>query len=171
MIAIPAAMMVAATAFGVMQQQQAGKAQEQQLKQQSELAETRAIQKDLERRQELDRVQSAIKAARASRGGSLVSPLTQEFLNEANETLGSERLRAFAAERQQAANFRSAAAASRRQRRLALIGGGLKMGASLFQAGMDAFGGGGAASEIGSGSSVPGAFNFTGGLGSGMGSF
>lgn len=120
------------------------------------------MQKDVERRQELNRVQSAIKAARASRGGSLRSPLTQTFLNEANEIIGTERLRAFAGERQTAQNLRTSAAASRRKRRLKLITGSLSTGLSLFQAGATQFGGG-STSSIGSGSSVPGAFSFTGG--------
>lgn len=147
MQALPFIATAASTAFGVISKNQAAKAQEAQMEQQAKLAETRAVERDLARRKELERASGAIKAARASSGSSIQSPLTQAFLGEANQEIGIARLREFAGEMQTATNLRASAAASRRQRRLRLIGGGIKSAVSLAQAGAN-LGGGPSAQQL-----------------------
>lgn len=124
---------VTSTVFKAVGTRAAAKTEESRLKLQAKLSDTRAIQRDTQRREELERTIGAIKAARAGPGTGILSPTGLAFLDDANQIISIQRLREVASERQDAANFRAAAAFSRQRARLALIGGSLKVGTSLFQ--------------------------------------
>ncbi len=126
---------VATTVFTALETRAAAKTEESRLKLQAKLADTRALQRDVQRRMELERTVGAIKAARAGPGTGILSPTGLAFLDEANEVISIQRLREVASERQNAANFRTAAAFSRQKARMALIGGGLKVATSIFSFG------------------------------------
>ncbi len=126
---------VATTVFTALETRAAAKTEESRLKLQAKLADTRALQRDVQRRMELERTIGAIKAARAGPGIGILSPTGLAFLEEANEVISIQRLREVASERQNAANFRAAAAFSRQKARMALIGGALKVGTSIFSFG------------------------------------
>lgn len=140
---------IASTVFTALGQRAAAKTEESRLKLEARLADTRAIQRDTQRREELERTVGAIKAARAGEGTGILSPTGQAFLSEANEIITTQRLREVASLRQDAANFRVGASASRQRARFALIGGAFKVGTSLFSFGA----GGGFGGGSGSGSS------------------
>ncbi len=141
---------VASTAFTALSERAAAKTEASRLELQAKLADTRALQRDIQRRQELDRILGSIKAARAGPGTGIFSPTGMAFLDEANEVISIQRLREVASERQNAANFRAAASAARRRGRMALISGALKIGVSIFQ-----FGAGGGFGSFGGGLSNP----------------
>ena len=126
---------VAGTVFTALETRAAAKTEESRQKLQAKLADTRAVQRDTQRREELERTIGAIKAARAGPGTGILSPTGLAFLDEANEIISIQRLREVASERQNAANFRAAAAFSRSKARNALIGGGIKSAASIFSFG------------------------------------
>lgn len=126
---------VASTVFTALEERAAAKTEESRLKLQAKLADTRAIQRDLQRRQELERITGAIKAARAGPGTGILSPTGLSFLDEANQIISTQRLREVASERQNAANFRAAAAGARQSAKFALISGGLKVATSIFSFG------------------------------------
>ena len=138
---------VAGTVFTALEQRAAAKTEESRLKLQAKLADTRALQRDVQRRQELERTVGAIKAARAGPGTGILSPTGLAFLDEANQIISTQRLREVASERQNAPNLRAAAAFSRSKARNALIGGGIKVGTALFTFG--------AAGGFGSASAAP----------------
>lgn len=87
------------------------------------LADTQALQRDTQNRDELTRYLSTVRAARAANGLSANSP--NAFLLEKNAASVSddERLRMRADDRQRAANFRTAAKSYRKSAKFSLFGG------------------------------------------------
>lgn len=99
------------------------------------LAETQALQRDTQNRDELARFLSTVRAARAANGLSASSPNAFVLEKDAMETSDDERLRQRADDRQRAANFRAAAKSSRRSASLSLVTGIAKAGVPLAEYG------------------------------------
>lgn len=135
---------VASAVFAAVETREAAKRDEATLELEATLADTRAVQRDVQRREELERVLGSIKAARAGPGSGILSPTGLAFQDEAREVISTQRLREVASERQNAANFRAAASGARASGRNALIGGGLSAATSIFS-----FGAGGGFGSIG----------------------
>lgn len=106
------------------------------LESEARMAETQALQRDTQARDELTRFLSTVKAARSANGLSSNSPNAYILSKEASETSTDERLRLRADDRQRAANFRTAASASRTQGMFSLITGVAKGGVSIAQSRM-----------------------------------
>lgn len=95
------------------------------------LADTQALQRDTQNRDELRRFLSTVRAARAANGLSASSPNAYVLEKDAIDTSDDERLRQRADDRQRAANFRAAAKSSRTQARYSLLTGVAKAGVPL----------------------------------------
>lgn len=90
---------------------------------QARLAETQALQRDTQSRDELTRYLSTVRAARAANGLSSVSPNALMMEREARRVMGGERIRMRADDAQRARNFRTAASAYRQRGRMSLVTG------------------------------------------------
>lgn len=99
------------------------------------LAETQALQRDTQNRDELTRFLSTVRAARAANGLSDTSPNAFLLEKDAIDTSDDERLRMRADDRQRASNFRYAAKSSRKSARYSLITGVAKAGVPLAEYG------------------------------------
>lgn len=98
---------------------------------QARLADTQALQRDTQNRDELARFLSTVQAARAANGLSANSPNAYVLEKNAMETSDDERLRQRADDRQNAANFRAAAKSAKKQAGFSLITGFAKAGVPL----------------------------------------
>lgn len=87
------------------------------------LADTQALQRDTQARNELSRFLSGVTAARAANGLSATSPNAQILMGEATKVSDDERLVNRANDRQRAANFRTAAKSARSSARWSLVTG------------------------------------------------
>lgn len=114
------------------------KAQAKQEELNAKIADTRAMQVDAERRQELDRSIGSIIATRAGDLGGL-SPTALAFIDEANTNINNTRLREVANEKQRAADFRYAAKSLRSSARVSLLSGAFQAGTSLLQGGYNTY--------------------------------
>lgn len=93
------------------------------LESEARLAETQALQRDTQARDELTRFLSSVRAARSANGLSASSPNARLLEADAITTSDDERLRTRADDRQRAANFRTAAASARRSGTFSLLTG------------------------------------------------
>lgn len=87
------------------------------------LADTQALQRDTQLRDELNRFLSGTMAARSANGLSANSPNAMMIFKNANKISSEERTRQTANDRQRAANLRAGASASRRSARRSLLTG------------------------------------------------
>lgn len=97
------------------------------------LADTHALQRDANLRDELSRFLSTTRAARAANGLSATSPNALLLMKDANETSNRERKIMSDGDRQRAANLRAGAAASKRGARMSLLTGVISGGTSYYQ--------------------------------------
>lgn len=111
------------------------KAQKQQARNEeieAYVAGTRALERDADARDSLNRTLSSIRAAVASTGGSLLSPTTRALMDDATETSNRDRLRTVTNERIMSSNYRRAAAARRGAAPISLLTGLTRAGPSLI---------------------------------------
>jgi len=87
------------------------------------LADTQALQRDTQLRDELSRYMSSLKSARAANGLSGTSPNAMLLMQSASDVSSKERTTQTANDRQRAANLRAGAANARRGAKLSLITG------------------------------------------------
>lgn len=125
------AFQVVATVAGGVAQSSAAMDEAARLDSQAKLAETQALQRDTQNRDELARFLSTVAAARGANGLSMSSPNAYVLQKDAIETSDDERLRQRADDRQEAANFRAAAKSSRRSAKMSLITGVASAGVPL----------------------------------------
>lgn len=97
------------------------------------LADTQALQRDTQSRDELERTIGSIRAARAANGLSARSPNAMLLESETRRVSDNERLVQVADYRQRAANLRAGAEASRRRGRFSLLTGFTRAGVSIAQ--------------------------------------
>lgn len=127
--AVAAVASAAATVLSSVAANKRAKNEAAQLELNSRLEGTRALQRDTQRRRQLERTIGTIRAARGSRGDS--SPLALAFINEANEEISSDRQTELANSRQRQQDLLFEAADARRRGRASLISGVVKAGAGL----------------------------------------
>lgn len=123
---------VSAGAQGIAGSQQA-KGEANQMDAEARLEDTKALQRDTQLRDELDRFISAQKSARAANGLSGTSPNALLLMDDANTVSAKERTTQTANDRQRAANLRAGAAGARRSGRLSLITGMAKAAVPIAQ--------------------------------------
>tara|TARA_R110000851_G_scaffold22626_6_gene66997 strand:- start:3910 stop:4323 length:414 start_codon:yes stop_codon:yes gene_type:complete len=87
------------------------------------LADTQALQRDTQLRDELSTFMSSLKSSRAANGLSGTSPNALLLAQNANEISSKERTTQTANDRQRAANLRAGASNRRRGARLSLVTG------------------------------------------------
>lgn len=87
------------------------------------LADTQALQRDTDLRDELSRFMSTMKSSRAANGLSTSSPNALLLMQDATKVSSEERTTLTANDRQRAANLRSGAASRRSSGRLSLFTG------------------------------------------------
>ncbi len=104
-----------------------------QLDLQAKMEETAGLQRDTQRREELERTVGSIRAARGGRGVS--SPTAISFLDEANHFVNSDRMVELLNSRQRSADLRTSAQQARSRGRNSLITSSVQGGTSLFQLG------------------------------------
>lgn len=97
------------------------------------LAETQALQRDANSRDELTRFLSTTQAARSANGLSATSPNALVLMDEANLVSNRERMVQSSGDRQRAANLRAGAKASRSGARLSLLTGAVSAGIPLAE--------------------------------------
>lgn len=102
---------------------------------QAKLAETQALQRDTIAREELLRAESTTRAVRAANGLSDTTPSGMQLFDDRRKASDRDRLVERADRRQTAANYRTAAKASRSQARWSLATGIVKAGVPLAQYG------------------------------------
>lgn len=146
-MAAVAAVTAAATVFKAVSDKKAADDEAKQLRLNAALEDTKALQRDTIRRQELEQTVSAIRAIRGDQGDN--SPTALSFIDEANENISSDRQIELANSAQRAADLRAQARSARARGRRSLISGSVSAGLSLFQAASN-FGGSGLTSKAGS---------------------
>lgn len=104
-----------------------------QLRLNARLEETAGLQRDTQRREELERTVGAIRAARGDRGD--YSPTAISFLDEANTFINSDRMVELLNSQQRSGDLSRQASVARRRGRTSLMTGVAKAGMSLFQTG------------------------------------
>lgn len=97
------------------------------------LAETQALQRDTNARDDLNAHLSATRAARAANGLSALSPNALKLTSEANRIMTNERQIMTANDRQRAANLRAGAKASRQGAAISLVTGVAKAAVPVGQ--------------------------------------
>jgi len=97
------------------------------------LAETQALQRDANLRDELTRFLSTTQASRSANGLSATSPNALVLMNEANLVSNNERMIQSSDDRQRAANLRAGAKASRTGARFSLLTGVASAGIPLAE--------------------------------------
>jgi hypothetical protein len=100
---------------------------------QARLADTQALQRDTQLRDELSRFMSSMQSSRAANGLSANSPNALLLMKNANKVSSEERTRSTANDRQRAANLRAGAANTRRGGRLSLATGILSAAVPIAQ--------------------------------------
>lgn len=90
---------------------------------QARLADTQALQRDTQLRDELSRFLGSMNSARAANGLSASSPNAMMLMMNANKVSSKERTIQTANDRQRAANLRAGAAGARRRGRASLFTG------------------------------------------------
>ena len=125
------AFQVVATVAGGVAQASASMDEAARYESQARLADTQALQRDTQNRDELARFLSTVQAARSANGLSANSPNAYVLEKNAMDTSDDERLRQRADDRQNAANFRAAAKSAKKQARFSLITGIAKAGVPL----------------------------------------
>lgn len=97
------------------------------------LADTQALQRDTNLRDELTRFLSTTQSSRAANGLSATSPNALKLMSEANLVSSRERTRQTADDKQRAANLRAGASARRRGGRMSLLTGAIGAAVPLAQ--------------------------------------
>tara|TARA_R110000824_G_scaffold401032_1_gene610401 strand:- start:16515 stop:16928 length:414 start_codon:yes stop_codon:yes gene_type:complete len=109
--------------FSAVGESQAQKQEAANMDAEARLADTQALQRDTQLRDELSIFMSSLKSARAANGLSSTSPNALLLAQNANEISSKERTTQTANDRQRAANLRAGAAGKRRGAKLSLITG------------------------------------------------
>ncbi len=99
----------------------------------AQLADTQALQRDTDLREELSRFLSSTNSARAANGLSGTSPNALNLIQEATTVSSSERLIQTANDRQRAENMRTTARSKRRSARMSLFTGAIGAAVPLIQ--------------------------------------
>tara|TARA_R110002012_G_C11677298_1_gene614062 strand:- start:28885 stop:29301 length:417 start_codon:yes stop_codon:yes gene_type:complete len=120
MFVVASAASAGAQAIG---ESQAQKQEAANMDAEARLADTQALQRDTQLRDELSIFMSSLKSARAANGLSSTSPNALLLAQNANEISSKERTTQTANDRQRAANLRAGAAGKRRGAKLSLITG------------------------------------------------
>lgn len=110
-----------------------GQSEANNLEAEARLADTQALQRDTNSRDELNRFLGSVKSSRAGSNLSSLSPNALNIINEANRTSNKERLIDTANYKQRAANLRSGARNKRRGARFSLFTGAISAGVPLIQ--------------------------------------
>lgn len=97
------------------------------------LADTQALQRDTQLRDELSLFMSSMNSARAANGLSTISPNAVLLMQDANRVSSKERTTQTANDRQRAANLRAGAAGARRRGRFSLFTGLARAAVPLAQ--------------------------------------
>jgi hypothetical protein len=97
------------------------------------LADTQALQRDTQLRDELSRFLSTTQSARAANGLSATSPNAIKLISEATKVSSQERLVQTGNDRQRAANLRAGASASRRGAKMSLLTGVVRAAVPITQ--------------------------------------
>lgn len=101
----------------------AAKSEANQMDAEARLADTQALQRDTQLRDELSRFMSSMKSSRAANGLSMSSPNALLLMQDANKVSSEERTTQTANDRQNAANLRAGAANARSSAKLSLFTG------------------------------------------------
>lgn len=123
----------AGTIFQGMAAKEQAEAEAAQADLNAKLEDTQGLQRDTQRREQLERTVGSIRANRGGQG--LYSPTSEGFLQEANENINSDRIVEMLNSRQRSSDLRASAAQSRRRGRTSLFSGIAKGGTSLFKTG------------------------------------
>lgn len=116
----------ASAGAGALASHSAAMGEEAQQELNAKLAETQGMQRDTNSREELQRAESAVRAARGANNLSGDSPNAALLFKERRNASDRDRTIRRSDDRMRAENFRRAAASSRRRGRMSLFTGAIK---------------------------------------------